>query len=826
MSDQGSIIGENGVDDTPKTSYPFQEVIQGKIEVLESNVNSNTAQYNVALDGLSEVNAKLNSDNIGAEERNALMQQKTEYTNTINNYEASRDVLAEMEGKLSSGKEFTREDAARIENASSTSVVKGAQEAAPTNPFQETMQGKVEVLKANVESSAAQYHEAVGRMGEVDAKLNSGDITPKEKDALMLQKIEYTNTINNYEASRDVLAEMEGKLSSGKEFTRADADKIEDATMAPAIRNTKETSNAESQTRFNKDDFIVVHDEDGTIVIDKQKTDPFQQAMQGRLDVLKANVESSMAQYEEAKQGIENIDAQLGNSALSQDEKDALMQQKIEYTNAIKNYESSRDVLAEMEGKLSSGKEFTRADADKIEDATMAPAIRNTKETSNAESQTRFNKDDFIVVHDEDGTIVIDKQKTDPFQQAMQGRLDVLKANVESSMAQYEEAKQGIENIDAQLGNSALSQDEKDELLLQKIKYENAVKNYENNASILSEMENKLLNGTKFTDSDLNKIEGATSTSGISSLKDYTVTDNSVSNDVTLGKIEVLKANIEAGTDAYYRAKSEIDDINSRLGNPKLTEEERENLLLQKIRYQNTIDNYDHNMHMLESLEERIAKEGLEESSEEINLMINDFSPVSTSIFNDSNFDLNSYLDDYYELLLDSGYDKKSYELLSSMNSAISLFDSIFDGKMGSMLGSAFNANKLVYEYVLESEKDIYTYVMNSLTPAMSEVQKLAIILEGRAELQKRLEKAETDLANHLVSKPARVYETYTGNDGKEHKRKTGAFKTWENDRTNIEEEIDEINRQLEDINEEARIILLKIEESDSQVIDFGTYAF
>ena len=218
------------------------------------------------------------------------------------------------------------------------------------------------------------------------------------------------------------------------------------------------------------------------------------------------------------------------------------------------------------------------------------------------------------------------------------------------------------------------------------------------------------------------------------------------------------------------------------------------------------------------------AEAALSEMSTITNTSTND-GPITLSV--------DDLLDSYYDENIKNGYDTKGFELLESMRTNINLFDSLEGSKLLELQGSAAEANVAVFKYALESQRNVYEYIVKSMTPAMSAVAKLTLCLEGRKEIKERLETLyeELDELKTTLSRTDQYkieYRTIIDDSGEEIKKEINrvnpAYESLQNLISNKEKEIEELEEQKEKLNEEGIKLLQEIDEYDQQNIEFTSF--
>ena len=218
------------------------------------------------------------------------------------------------------------------------------------------------------------------------------------------------------------------------------------------------------------------------------------------------------------------------------------------------------------------------------------------------------------------------------------------------------------------------------------------------------------------------------------------------------------------------------------------------------------------------------AEAALSETSTMTNNSAND-GPITLSV--------DDLLDSYYDENIKNGYDTKGFELLESMRTNINLFDSLEGSKLLELQGSAAEANVAVFKYALESQRNVYEYIVKSMTPAMSAVAKLTLCLEGRKEIKERLETLyeELDELKTTLSRTDQYkieYRTIMDDSGEEIKKEINrvnpAYESLQNLISKKETEIEELEEQKEKLNEEGIKLLQEIDEYDQQNIEFTSF--
>ena len=243
---------------------------------------------------------------------------------------------------------------------------------------------------------------------------------------------------------------------------------------------------------------------------------------------------------------------------------------------------------------------------------------------------------------------------------------------------------------------------------------------------------------------------------------------------------------------------------------------------------------------------------------------------VTSSLTSALPSNLDDLLDKYYEEnILTGNYSSKVTELINTIKTQLSKYNETASSMFLSansnikFSGLAAKQTKKLYEYVESENKAIVDYLSDVMYGATDEVNRLAELLETRAELKKQIAETEVQIedleskrdstsrrlaaqkkksnqisayyANNLTIQP----ETTDGNvDIYDNNKKiatlnndssvwslTSTLNFYDSEITQLKEELANYEEELEGINQEANISLQKVKEYENMHIPFKTFA-
>lgn len=215
---------------------------------------------------------------------------------------------------------------------------------------------------------------------------------------------------------------------------------------------------------------------------------------------------------------------------------------------------------------------------------------------------------------------------------------------------------------------------------------------------------------------------------------------------------------------------------------------------------------------------------------------------------NDRYAELNSYdeehatdpidvrLDEYYNDILDTQYDKKSVDLLNSMISTIEELETIGDYGVSELQGKWAEVNKEIIDYNVESVKQVRKYMIDSMVPAIDLITKLTKCLEERFNKKVELGQKENSLVIHRKAQPS-AYEYRENQDewlygadlewhyiGPYTKIQNKAYDDWVDECIRRENEIRDLKKEIEKLTKEAEELLEQVELYSMQTIEFKSF--